>query len=794
MKKILLLLFFIATQLFSLTIVLNSAKENGTAYAILHIEDTQSVDCQIVPQDLDKKIYLCKFNKIVKTPISAKKMSLVNIDFLEKEKEFYIRIEPKVKSKLIPVGNALYANKEVTGKQNKKNFKHWSILLYEKSPFLQDEERDSIDFPIMYSKNLKPYIGALDLNGAPISYAQSKDIRLYLRLKKSYKQKKYRDVVEDSIDAIKKFPQTIFKSEFLLYRLKALDKGMEENESDIAVKFDSNDIVREGKVWIKSFPSDNNIPEVIMLIAKAYLKMGFKSDANYFMDILISEHEDSPFTKKAILVFADSLYNSRKKDKAIKLYQDVLYSAKDLDIAAEAAIRLSNSEMNRGKIDSAREYLVKVLDANKEYLLKDRVASFKFAKKLASKNLYDVASKVADVLLDGLKKTDENREALLRDSGLWHTKANNIKEAYARLQQYLKEYKNGDFVKEVQTSLDELFFELNETNETKLANYYDTLIKKYKNKIGDKAVVEKAKLFLSQKKYKDVLKMQNMLEYVSEKNATTTNKFVQSAADALVKLSIKKDECMQAVNYIETYKLDIETFDKANIFNCLIRTSRFEKAKKLSEKYIKESNLNKRVTWLERYLLSQYKLNKYASAVDVGDDIISLSKSLKIKPKNKTLQMIFFSLMKLEKLEKAIEIAKLIEKNSPNELNNSDVFIEIVKKAVDDRNDLLLKEYANKIIALQKKHNSYVHTPIVELSLIGALQRLEKPKEALGIAKSLLNKNIALKDKTRAYYNAGELSMKLKQNEEAKKYFKQCADIKVKSSWKDICEQNLKLF
>ena len=38
------------------------------------------------------------------------------------------------------------------------------------------------------------------------------------------------------------------------------------------------------------------------------------------MDILISEHEDSPYTKKAILVFADSLYNSNKKDAAIKLY------------------------------------------------------------------------------------------------------------------------------------------------------------------------------------------------------------------------------------------------------------------------------------------------------------------------------------------------------------------------------------------------------------------------------------------------------------------------------------------
>ncbi len=170
-----------------------------------------------------------------------------------------------------------------------------------------------------------------------------------------------------------------------------------------------------------------------------------------------------------------------------------------------------------------------------------------------------------------------------------------------------------------------------------------------------------------------------------------------------------------------------------------------------------------------------------------------MSKSLKTKPQSDTLQMLFFSLMKLDRLEKAIDIAKQIEKDSPNELKNSDVYIKIVQRAQDDRNDLLLREYANKIIALQKKYKSNTYTPDVELNLIGALQRLEKTKEALAIAESLLEKKISAKQQTRAYYNAGELSMKLNKNAEAKKYFEKCKNIKVESSWKDICEQNLKL-
>jgi tetratricopeptide (TPR) repeat protein len=791
MKKQLLFLILLTTQLFSLTIVLNSAKVTGEAYAVLHVEDSEPVDCQVVPQSLDKKIYLCKFNKVVKTSIKPKKMSLVDIDFLEKQKEFYIRITPKVKSKLIQVKSSLYNSDEVSSNKPQEMVNHWSILLYEKSPFPKKSSKEKINFPITYPKEIKPYVGALDLNGAPISYVQSKDIKLYLSLKNSYNNEKYLDVIEDSIDAVNKYPNTIFKSEFMLYRLRAIDKGIEKNNAKITEVYDGNNIVNEGKAWIKSFPSDNNIPEVLMLIAKSYLKMGFKSDANYFMDILISEHEDSPYTKKAILAFADSLYNTRQKDKAIKLYLDVLYSAKDLDIAAEAAVRLTDKEMDRGKTQKAKTYLLKVLEANRDYLLQDRVATYSLAKKLAQKKLYDIAAQVADVLLVDLRKSDETRETLVRDSGLWHAKANDVQKAYERLQQYLKEYKYGEYKDDVQIALDELFFELNETNETKLANYYDELIEKYKNKIGDKATIEKAKLLLNQKRYKDVLKMQNSLDYISESNST--NEYVLDAANALVNLSLEKDECNEAVLYIEKYKLDLEKFDKDRVFECLMRTSRYTKANTLSQMYIKDSSLKTRNKWMQNYILTQYKLNKYANVVDVGNDVIKISKTLKEKPKNETLQMMFFSLMKLDKFEKAIEIAKQIEKNSPKNLKNSDVYIKIVQKAKDDRNDLLLVEYAKKIITLQKNSKSSIYTPDVELSLIGALQRLEKPKEALGIAEELLSKDISLKQKTRAYYSAGELSMKLKQDKKAKEYFMKCKNIKIQSSWKDICEQNLKL-
>lgn len=54
--------------------------------------------------------------------------------------------------------------------------------------------------------------------------------------------------------------------------------------------------------------------------------------------------------KKRYFTFADHLFAKREKDKALKLYLEVLYSATDLDIASEAAIKLSDHQMDAGKL------------------------------------------------------------------------------------------------------------------------------------------------------------------------------------------------------------------------------------------------------------------------------------------------------------------------------------------------------------------------------------------------------------------------------------------------------------
>lgn len=166
---------------------------------------------------------------------------------------------------------------------------------------------------------------------------------------------------------------------------------------------------------------------------------------------------------------------------------------------------------------------------------------------------------------------------------------------------------------------------------------------------------------------------------------------------------------------------------------------------------------------------------------------------MKQKASYDALKYIFFSYLRKNNLDKALEIAKTIAKERQGDLRNSDIYNAIVREATFSQDDLLLSEYAKKVIELQEKYKKYVQTPSVEFSYINALKRLNRDKEALKVAQKLVTQKIEAKELTKAYYYIAEISLKLDDLKTAKDYFQKCSEAKEKSSWQDICKQNLKL-
>ncbi len=794
--KHIVIIFFIYVHLFALDIYLNSAKQNNSPYAILHIVDNEPIECHTILLALDKKSYICRFKKIVKNKLGKKKLRFVNIDFLEKDKEFYIKIDPKYGSKLLSLSEELFKLKEIKQEISGKKSKHWVVLLFKKLPFGKKVKSDGINFPITYERYMMPSVGPVDVNGAPIAYARSKDINYYLDIQKEFKSGDYESVVQDVNRAIKQYPNSIFMSDLLLYKLKSIDVSIEKNLTPISEKYTNSDVTKEAKSWLRRYASNENIPQVLLILVKNYLRAESNSDVNYFLDILINEHKKSPYTKKAILYYADSLYSKNHRKKATKLYEDVLYSAKSLDIASLAAIRLANSNINSGNTEEAKKYLLKVLDANKKYLLKDKDATAALAVKLAANKLQDIAAKLNDLLLKNIPKEQiDTRELLLKQAGDWYAETNQINKAYARYSQYQKIYKDGIYINEVNKARDRLFFKIKENNDTKLANYYDTLISKYKNDIRDKAILHKAELLIREKRYQEILNMKNLIKSSSDRNSTKGEKIIKSASIVLIEEYLQADNCQNAINLFIDNRVDFKDINNSKkLFNCLMIMQKYKKANELSKSKISSKRLSSKFYWLENLIKSDYKLQKFNKILELKQDIDKLSKIANKPISASVLRDIFNSYFYTKSYSSALEELHLLDIKYPKDIKNIEPYYKIINYANDKRDDLLLIKYAKKIISMQKLYKIHSYSPKVEFLYIDALKRVSKIKEARKVANKLLKIKMKKQNIPRVLFELGELNLKLEDRKIAKKYFQKCAKVKENNSWVELCKDSLKLF
>ena len=89
----------------------------------------------------------------------------------------------------------------------------------------------------------------------------------------------------------------------------------------------------------------------------------------------------------------------------MKLYLDVLYSAQDLDIASESAIRLSDHQMDAGKTERGKRVFTQSAECKCAiFYSKIKRQVTKLAKRLYEHRLYDVAAKITDLLLENTPK------------------------------------------------------------------------------------------------------------------------------------------------------------------------------------------------------------------------------------------------------------------------------------------------------------------------------------------------------------------------------------------------------
>ncbi|MBE2984585.1 hypothetical protein CCAL9344_02395 [Campylobacter sp. RM9344] len=788
MKKAFLVLFF-PIFIYAFNLSLNSGIENGKPYSVLQLSDEEEFECVEQLLAYDTKRYVCMLNDGVLPQIEDTILPLMDIKYKKQDGKLFVIILPKANSRLLNISSELYNDTRAFSSSSSIS-KHFSIIIDQSLKEFDPLKPNGLNFAPDFSELLRPSIGALDLNMAPIEGMDSNDIDLYINIKRAYESGNYPVVVAETKIAIQRHPQSLFASEFLLYRLRALDKIFEKED-----RFEDstpNSLVAEGRAWMRKFAADENYPEVLYIIARAYLKDGIASDAKYMLDTLINEHERSKFTRLTMLDYADYLYKNSRQKEAISFYENVLYNTGDVNIASRAALSLVDANIDKEKFENAKNFILKILNANEKFFMNDPARAINLAGVFVDKNMPDVAAKIYEIIVDNSERNSPFYEVALKNIGINLAKLNDVNRAYAYLKRYESEFKyNGEYSAEVTQALDALFFELKENNSTKLHEHYRSLMDKYDSSdIGKKALVSEMALNFNERKYRDVL---SYTQKARDLNLTEATNYLDRAAYELARIGFINNDCQIVINLLENYDVDKISLPQFKLYECYFRTARYNDALNLSKSHIKDENLEDRVEWLVNLSKILYQMKDYEQTVQVANEALGLGAGVEYSDPTPVLFDRFYSLLNLNRIEEAIATLSAIEQLRGQDFKIIEAYNAISEYAFGKNNHATVTVYAKKALELQTRVKINVFSPKLNLLYATSLLKIDSINEALDEAKYILNMKLEPQDRLRALNLISEIYIKLKRYDLAREHLNECVGSNFNSPWKSSCEAQLQI-
>jgi tetratricopeptide (TPR) repeat protein len=778
MRNVIYLILF-ALHGYSASLTLNETKEHNKSFSILHIKDEMPFSCEIKMGDDFKDIVVCTFSQRITSPISKS-----NRDFSINSIDNQIQIVPNAKIKLLWIQEDFITTNIIKSQIEQKK-KHWMVVGYkDKMPLLQNSNKDGINFDTVFQKSELPYVGSLDLNGLPIVHKSDAVDMSYIR--KAFDEGNYDRVITLS-DRLLDEKKESFSPEAKLYKIRAMDKLVWETGEESQI--DKDELLELSQDWIGENSSSKYLPEVLMYISKTYYKLGHIGKGDEYSNILKDEFNDNKFSKIAQLHKADRIYKNRKRRaEALKIYKEVLYNTDNLDIASRATSKISERYLQTDDANLAEEFYRKIVDANEPYIRTHMKESYDLAKKFAEVKKYKLAIDIVGILLSHNNK-NKHQDEMRKNIAYWYELSGNKDAAFGLYKQYLQDYKNGEYVGFVKSRLDKTIFDIEEKNITKkMANIENILLKYPNDPIYKKALIEKAKILIENRKYKELFSLEKELK----KNGG--EKFLGFAAEKKISEDLQNDNCKDAMYIADEYNVTVTAKYEKKYFSCLMRYARYKKALQIAKKHLNNKDLHKRLEWMYQTLKVYSKLDKNKSIIMLGEDIEKLSKILKTNRYDDIVYekaLAYYNLKNYDDM--MLREVKKAETLFPTDIRNIDLFVKILRYAKDKKDDLLIVNYAKRIMELQKRHKISDYSPLVELDYVNALKRLKQYAKALKEDIKLLYLKLNDVQRANVLYIAGELSLKTNKPKEAKGFFIKCGEIVDDSSWQRLCAENLKL-
>lgn len=781
------ILLSLCLPLFGLELSIQSGKEGGEKYSILHLRDSAPFSCQPTNNEFgDTTRIECRFPNTPKQSFSPIDNTHLSVSASSTAKGYLITILPKSKMKLLPI-NFNLSKESQTFQNDVKNATHWSVVGFQnRAPLLElsAPSASAINFPVKVKKNPLPFIGGLDLKGNPIKIRRVQDVTDYMEMKKAYAAKDYNKVLDRASGTLKEYPNTVFKNELMLYQIRAYHQ-LGEYEKVLAAS----------KKFLREYAGDPSVAEVIAYTANAYSKLGQVVDADYYFDRLFDEQSESPYAVLGMIFKAEQCMVIGDSKKATMFYQKALASTADVEIASKAAFKLAQIEITNGNTKKASEYVEKIATANPNYFSQEYADASTMASTFADRKDPKTAARITEALLNKTNPKTDEHQILLRNLGLHLAKAGKRNDALKRFNEYLETYKYGEFVEEIRRAKDGLFFEDGDKNTTKEIKKYNDLIDRYgEDSVGRKALYKKAQLLLGENKFKEILDMESDLYRLDSTEYPQTNAIISKSAIGLTKTYLKEGKCVEAIKLQKMYKVKLLDEWDESLFNCALKTTQYPTAKKIAQKHLKAPSLKERELWLYRMIKTQFGLGEYKEAIKGGNELITLLGVEKNPPLNDIYRIMYDAAQRVGDGDGMIRHIKSIESSFPNDFKDIERYTQMVSLGLKRKDETLMQTYGQKVLILQERTKTYTQSPFIEFTLAQSYQNVGKDTDALRVLKGLNAQKIVNEKRSRQQYLIGAIEQRLGHKREARDAFNASIKADKNSAWGKLAKDALALF
>ena len=632
--------------------------------------------------------------------------------------------------------------------------------------------QQGLHFPVKILGEQTPVIPELNTDNKPLKATKNKDFEIYSRVKTAMERGDYIGAITEISEALKQNPNSVFRRDLTYDRIIASSK-LDLVEQDALIEL--------ALEWVRVFASDPDVPEILYILAAAYIKDNITSEAEHYYKRISSEYPESKFTPLAQMQLA-KLAKTHAPTQARIYFQRAYIDAKDIPSASEIAIEWAMFELEERNPTSAIELIDKVLNNYPKFFLDNAEITKELSAALLEAGSYPMIANLTQYLTDNTENLSFKEEKMFT-LGDYYQRAKDFDKAHQANQQYLQVFGKDypDRAKVVQDRDDAILFDVQGGDEEKLKHYI-YLIDKYPNtQEATKAKELTAQILLQKHKYQEVFAL-----YKDEDSSP----YRQQALDALLQNAIAQKNCPEIIDYItQTSAYNLDSAQKLVAFDCANKAGLHTAAKQIASGMVESSKTQtERLEWLYRVANNLYKLGEYKNGSLAARDAFSLAQT------QKTHYDIAFTLFAiLQALESKSEAKKLLpflQGHFAKDERILPVYATLLGYAIDEKDTTSIEVYASKILELQKALKSDEFTPYAEFALAGVLREMKHYDRALAILLPLESATTLTEvDSTQLLYHIASLYNMQNSPQTALKYFDKCAKSEGQNEWKTLCEQ-----